>query len=104
VTARTEEFHMTARSTTNHGGGAKGAHVESTRPNSEFPGEDEDPAVAGNPSSGTVDDNDDHDDEHPSENEASIDETSDQTEAPEEFEVANISHRVTYVLPAKGKS
>jgi hypothetical protein len=94
---------MAARSITDHGGGAKGAHVESTRPNSEFPGEDEDPAATGHPGAGTVDDNDDRDDERPSENEASIDESSDQTEAPEEFELADIGHRVRRAGPANGK-
>jgi hypothetical protein len=36
---------------------------------------------------GTVDDNDEADDERPDENEAPIRETSDATEAPEEFEL-----------------
>ena len=95
---------MAAHSTTKHGGSAKGTPVESTRPNSEFPGEDGDPAVSGLPSSGTADDNDDHDDEQPSENEASIDEASDQTEAPEEFEVAEVGNRFSRALPVKGRT
>lgn len=43
--------------------------------------------LSGRPSSGTEDDDDDRDDEHAGENEAPIREASDQTEAPEEFEV-----------------
>jgi hypothetical protein len=43
--------------------------------------------VIPHPSSGTEDDDDDRDDEHEGENEAPIREVSDQTEAPEEFEV-----------------
>jgi len=39
------------------------------------------------PSSGTEDDDDDRDDEHPGENEASVRESDDRTEAPEEFEI-----------------
>jgi hypothetical protein len=38
------------------------------------------------PRSGTEDDDDDRDDEHASENEASVRETDERTEAPEEFE------------------
>lgn len=38
------------------------------------------------PTTGTVDDEDDRDDERPDENEAPVRETSDKTEAPEEFE------------------
>ncbi len=43
--------------------------------------------LAARPRSGTEDDDDDRDDEHEGENEASIREVSDETEAPEEFEV-----------------
>lgn len=39
------------------------------------------------PTTGTVDDDDDPADEHPGENEAPVRETSEATEAPEEFEV-----------------
>jgi hypothetical protein len=40
------------------------------------------------PTTGTVDDDDEPQDERPDENEAPIRETSDKTEAPEEFELA----------------
>ncbi|MEP6549093.1 MAG: hypothetical protein ABJD53_16670 [Gammaproteobacteria bacterium] len=39
------------------------------------------------PSTGTIDDDDDRDDEHAGENEASIRESDENTETPEEFEV-----------------
>jgi hypothetical protein len=42
---------------------------------------------AGQPATGTVDDDDDPDDEREYENEAPVRERSDATEAPEEFEV-----------------
>ncbi len=44
------------------------------------------------PTTGTVDDDDDPADEHPGENEAPIRETSEATEAPEEFEVDDQDH------------
>lgn len=43
--------------------------------------------IEAHPSSGTVDDDDDHDDEHVGENEASIREVDENTETSEEFEV-----------------
>ena len=43
--------------------------------------------AAPSPTTGTKDDDDDRDDEHEGENEAPIREVSDETEAPEEFEV-----------------
>jgi hypothetical protein len=41
----------------------------------------------GHPATGTDDDQDDRDDEHAGENEASVRETDENTETPEEFEV-----------------
>jgi hypothetical protein len=51
----------------------------------ELPIQDLDAAAP--PTTGTVDDEDEPEDERPDENEAPIRETSDKTEAPEEFEV-----------------
>lgn len=43
--------------------------------------------LAGQPASGTKDDDDDRDDEHAGENEPPVRETDENTETPEEFEV-----------------
>jgi hypothetical protein len=47
----------------------------------------EDPSPLEHPTTGTVDDEDDRDDERIDENEASIRETDEKTESPEEFEI-----------------
>jgi hypothetical protein len=47
----------------------------------------EDPHLNDYPATGTVDDDDDRDDERAGENEASVRETDENTESPEEFEI-----------------